>query len=176
MACFTSEDDWPSPAELARAGTRVVLAGLEPSTLVFSTTDDLDEEIITPVKFDCDDIDDSPEPSWKRMQGDMVEFRLFRGNTTIFEYGPTDKEALAGDTAAEAMECGLTATFDRLDAELMESTVWSWLQDKPETGFALPRAAVVNSDSGGRWEDVGSDYETERKTHSYACRETGKYC
>ena len=34
MACFTSGNDWPSPAELAKRGRRVVLAGEEPSTLV----------------------------------------------------------------------------------------------------------------------------------------------
>lgn len=29
--------DWPTPAELVAAGTRVVIAGNEPSRLVFST-------------------------------------------------------------------------------------------------------------------------------------------
>eukprot|EP00904_Undaria_pinnatifida_P002567 jgi/Undpi1/12310/HiC_scaffold_5.g01986.m1 len=173
MACFYSGDDWPSLAELAEGGTRVVLAGLEPSTLIFSITNDVNEEIFAPSEIDstCDGVADAPEPSWQRVQGDMVEYKLYRENATLLEHVPSEEDALTGETAAEAMACGLTPTFDRLDAELMESTIWSWSTDRPETGFALPRAAVIMSDSDGRWEDVGSDHELEQETHSYACRE-----
>lgn len=66
--------------------------------------------------------------------------------------------------------CSCVCGF-RLDAELMESTVWSWAVDRPEAGFALPRAAVVSA-VDGRWTDTDSDWE-ERETHSFACREPG---
>lgn len=52
----------------------------------------------------------------------------------------------------------------------MEATVWSWATDRPETGFASPRAVVVSSD--GRWTDTNSD-AGEGEIHSYACRNEG---
>lgn len=61
---------------------------------------------------------------------------------------------------------------NRLDTELMKSTVWSWDTDRPETGFALPRAAVLSVD-GARWTDVGTDAE-EGELHGVACRDPGK--
>lgn len=42
VLCSESED-WPSPRDLVDNGTRVVLAGLEPSRLVFSTVTDAPE-------------------------------------------------------------------------------------------------------------------------------------
>lgn len=67
----------------------------------------------------------------------------------------------------------------RMDAELLEATVWSWDTDRPETGFTDPRAAVVSVD-GGRWTDVDSNSEAGAR-HSYACRnsddgEGGVFC
>lgn len=51
----------------------------------------------------------------------------------------------------------------------MESTIWSWATDRPETGFAQPRAVVVSVEDGGRWTDVDSDSGLG-EIHSYACR------
>lgn len=51
----------------------------------------------------------------------------------------------------------------------MESTVWSWATDRPETEFAQPRAAVMSAADNGRWTDVDSDAGSG-EIHSYACR------
>lgn len=36
----SGSSDWPSPAEMVALGTRVIIAGSEPSTLIFSTDTD----------------------------------------------------------------------------------------------------------------------------------------
>ncbi|CBJ26170.1 conserved unknown protein [Ectocarpus siliculosus] len=171
---FSGSDDWPSPAELVAMGTRVIIAGSESSTLVFSTDSDAVEVLISAEDFDtseCADVEGFPEPSWYRVQGDMVEYRLDRANSTIFELVPGSDEALTSSMTDNVMNCGFTPTFDRLDADLMESTIWSWDTDRPETGFDLPRAAVISSD-GGRWTDVETDSDSGER-HSFACRNSG---
>eukprot|EP00752_Nemacystus_decipiens_P007961 g7114.t1 len=169
---FSGNSTWPSPAEMVALGTRVVIAGPEPSSLVFNDETQAVEVITGAQNFDpdtCDEVDGFPEPSWHRVQGDVVSLRLVIGNTTIFELIPDSDENITAAMTQNILNCGLTPTLDRIDAGLMEATMWSWATDMPETGFSQPRAAIVSVAENGRWTDVDSD-TASGETHSYACR------
>lgn len=60
----------------------------------------------------------------------------------------------------------------RLDAELMNSTVWSWDAERPEATFSQARAAIASAETG-RWTDVDSFWDYGER-HSYACRNEGE--
>lgn len=49
----------------------------------------------------------------QQQKGDMVEYRLDRGNSTIFELVPDSDEALTAFDTSNVMNCGFTPTFDR---------------------------------------------------------------
>lgn len=46
-------------------------------------------------------------------QGDRVEYRLERGNSTIFELVPDSDEAVTASMTQNIKNCGFTPTFDR---------------------------------------------------------------
>lgn len=46
-------------------------------------------------------------------QGDMVQYQLNRGASTIFELIPGEDEALTSGMVDNVMNCGQTPTFDR---------------------------------------------------------------
>eukprot|EP00752_Nemacystus_decipiens_P007960 g7113.t1 len=168
---FSGNSTWPSPAELVALGTRVVIVGPEPSSLVFSDETQAVEVTTGAQNFDpdtCDEVDGFPEPSWHRVQGNVVTQRLTVWGFTVLEVEPDDDEEITADMTQDILKCGLTPTLDRIDPVLMEATMWSWATDRPETGFEEPRAAIV-SVTDGRWTDVDRGAGSG-ETHSYACR------
>lgn len=46
-------------------------------------------------------------------QGDMVEYRLERGNSTVFELVPDSDEAVTASMTQNIMNCGFAPSFDR---------------------------------------------------------------
>lgn len=64
--------------------------------------------------------------------------------------------------------CALNSFKTRMNASLLDSTIWSWSEGRPKVGFQRPRAAIVSA-ADGRWTDTG----VSRK-HPYACRQKGK--
>ncbi|CAN0074480.1 unnamed protein product [Pylaiella littoralis] len=169
----TNGTGWPTPAQLLDEGTRLMIVGEEPSELVFDINNDPNEVIISPENFNdatCNDVLGLPEPSWTYLQGNVEEFSAAFsserfGTVTIFEEVPDPDEAVTEENAPKAMLCGLTPAFDRMNASLLNSTIWSWSEGRPKVGFQRPRAAIVSA-ADGRWTDTGVSSK-----HPYACRQ-----
>jgi hypothetical protein len=85
---------------------------------------------------------------------------------TVYEAKDPPERFLDASKVLPVLRCGLTPTFDRMDATLLAASIWSWDVNAPSQTLQRGMCAVATAASGGRWTDVTCASEPQ---HYHAC-------
>ncbi|KAG5182465.1 hypothetical protein JKP88DRAFT_263270 [Tribonema minus] len=88
-----------------------------------------------------------------RVQGDATALQFDAGGQTVFEYAFPPEDFLSAELVRPAQLCAFVPTFDRVDAALLASTVWSWAEGAPAAALPPPNTCAYVSAADGRWHD-----------------------
>jgi hypothetical protein len=85
---------------------------------------------------------------------------------TVYSAKDPPNRFLDASKVLPILRCGLTPTFDRMDATLLAASIWSWAENAPQQTLQRGMCAVASAASSGRWTDVHCASEPN---HHHAC-------
>jgi hypothetical protein len=76
----------------------------------------------------------------------------------IYEVQDAPEKNLNGTEIRKALSCSITPSIDRLDSQLLLSSIWSWTVDSPAVvpagTVATDSCGILNTGLQGRWTDA----------------------
>ncbi|CAM9180392.1 unnamed protein product, partial [Phaeothamnion confervicola] len=164
------DEAYPTQEALLAAGKRVAFFGREASSLVFLNSEDRKSPKDFAASRPCGGTANATA-AFHRVQGVATDVEVAVAGLVLLSDASAPDMFLGASVAAQAMACGISPTFDRINATLAEATIWSWAEGHPDTVAdpAGDRCAYVNA-ADGRWRDDACSSGGDGTRRRHACR------
>eukprot|EP00611_Tribonema_gayanum_P027683 TRINITY_DN6919_c0_g1_i1.p1 TRINITY_DN6919_c0_g1~~TRINITY_DN6919_c0_g1_i1.p1 ORF type:complete len:1044 (-),score=279.20 TRINITY_DN6919_c0_g1_i1:496-3246(-) len=148
---FTADASrWPTVGELVARGKNLLfVSATEPSSLVHP----LLEELVEPADMRRAGCPVQRPHGFQRVQGgaEVVELNLNGQHLYRFEDAPD--MFLSAEDVSKTLQCQYIPAFDRLNATLLASTIWSWAEGAPAQSQPPENTCAYVAVGDGRWHD-----------------------